>query len=143
MISKRLDTARIILAVMGLIISIYLAASADLNLPVTCPNGQVINCGKVLNSLYAQSFGIPNTYYGILFFLLVLALAYIKKQELLALLSAIGMGFVFYFLYAEYQLGAICIYCTGVHIVTLAIFAISVFEISRSTDANATTQTKT
>jgi uncharacterized membrane protein len=47
----------------------------------------------------------------------------------LRLASAIvGMGFVMYLIYAELQIGSICEYCTGVHIVTFLLFCITVFS---------------
>jgi uncharacterized membrane protein len=40
----------------------------------------------------------------------------------------IGMGFVMYLIYAEvYQIGDVCEYCTGVHIVTFLLFCMTVF----------------
>ena len=40
----------------------------------------------------------------------------------------VGMGFVMYLIYAELQIGSICEYCTGVHIVTFLLFCITVFS---------------
>ncbi len=42
--------------------------------------------------------------------------------------GVVGIGFVFYLLYAElFAIGKICLYCTGVHVVTVALFAVVVF----------------
>jgi uncharacterized membrane protein len=38
----------------------------------------------------------------------------------------VGMGFVMYLIYAEFQIGEICEYCTGVHIITFLLFCITV-----------------
>ena len=38
----------------------------------------------------------------------------------------VGMGFVMYLIYAEFQIGEVCEYCTGVHIVTFLLFCITV-----------------
>ena len=38
----------------------------------------------------------------------------------------VGMGFVMYLIYAELQIGEVCEYCTGVHIVTFLLFCITV-----------------
>jgi uncharacterized membrane protein len=53
-----------------------------------------------------------------------------REVHLIRLASAvIGMGFVMYLIYAElYQIGSICEYCTGVHIVTFLLFCITVFS---------------
>ncbi len=40
----------------------------------------------------------------------------------------VGMGFVMYLIYAEFQINAICEYCTGVHIVTFLLFCITVIS---------------
>jgi uncharacterized membrane protein len=40
----------------------------------------------------------------------------------------VGMGFVMYLIYAELQIGHICEYCTGVHVVTFLLFCITVFS---------------
>jgi uncharacterized membrane protein len=40
--------------------------------------------------------------------------------------AIVGMGFVMYLIYAEvYQIGDICEYCTGVHIVTFLLFCMT------------------
>jgi uncharacterized membrane protein len=53
-----------------------------------------------------------------------------REIALIRLASVIiGMGFVVYLIYAElYQIGDICEYCTGVHIVTFLLFCITVFS---------------
>ncbi|MDE1874331.1 MAG: vitamin K epoxide reductase family protein [Candidatus Micrarchaeota archaeon] len=131
-LSNRLSLARIAIVVVGLLSSVYLAYSATFNVPVACPTTQLINCDAVLGSAYANTFGVPNGYLGIAFFLAVLALIYLKKPEPLALLNAAGIAFVAYFIYAEYRIGSICLYCTLVHVCTLALLAISLYEISGS-----------
>lgn len=128
LLSKRLENARIILAVIGLIISVYLATYSSLNLPLSCPQGTIINCDKVLASLYATTFGVPNPIFGILFFTSVLASAKMRKALILLLINSVGIGFVIYYIYSEYQIGSICLYCTGVHIVTILLFLISLVE---------------
>ena len=128
-LGKKLWCARIALAIIGLLSSIYLSYSAAFDVQVACPTTGIIDCGAVLNSVYAKTFGIPNGYLGVLFFAAVLALIYLKRPELLAALNAIGIGFVIYFVHAEYVLGSICIYCTIVHICTVALLAISVYEL--------------
>ena len=129
-LSRRVAYSRMAIAAIGLLTSIYLALAATFSITVACPAGQFINCDAVLGSVYAKTFGIPNGYLGIGFFLLVLALIYLRKPEYLVLLNAAGAGFVAYFIYAEYLIGSICIYCTLVHVCTIALLAISIYEIS-------------
>jgi uncharacterized membrane protein len=41
----------------------------------------------------------------------------------------VGMGFVLYLIFAEVvQIGAICLWCTSVHIATFLVFALVVYE---------------
>jgi uncharacterized membrane protein len=40
----------------------------------------------------------------------------------------VGMGFVMYLIYAEFQIGSICEYCSGVHVVTFLLFCITVIS---------------
>ncbi len=50
-----------------------------------------------------------------------------RDVNIVRLVSVIvGMGFVMYLIYAELQIGAVCEYCTGVHIVTFLLFCITV-----------------
>jgi uncharacterized membrane protein len=129
-LSKRLQYARIALCVAGLLISLYLLIVTTFSLPVACPAGSLVNCDRVLGSVYAKTFGIPNAYLGVGYFVAALLLSFYKKQpKLLALLTVAGMGFVAYFVYAEYLIGSICIWCTGAHVCALALFLISIYEI--------------
>jgi uncharacterized membrane protein len=38
----------------------------------------------------------------------------------------VGMGFVMYLIYAEFQIGQVCEYCSGVHLVTFLLFCITI-----------------
>ena len=40
--------------------------------------------------------------------------------------AIVGMGFVMYLIYAEFQIGSVCEYCSGVHIVTFLLFCLTV-----------------
>jgi len=126
---KTLAYTRIVIAAIGLLTSAYLAIIATFNVPAACPNIGPISCETVLSSSYAKIFGAPNGYLGIAFFLIVLSLIYLNKPEYLALFNAVGIGFVIYFVYAEYRIGSICPYCTLVHACVLALLALSVYEL--------------
>ena len=128
-LSKRIAYLRLAIAATGLLASIYLAVLAVFSLAPACPTGQLVNCENVLTSAYSKTFGIPNGFLGIGFFLVVLALVYMRKAEHLALFNAIGIGFVAYYVYAEYLIGSICIYCTLAHVCALALLIISVYEL--------------
>ncbi|MEM3791607.1 MAG: vitamin K epoxide reductase family protein, partial [Candidatus Micrarchaeaceae archaeon] len=117
--------AQIALSALGLAISAYLAVSHYTSSSVFCPSGGIVDCEKVLNSTYSLLFGVPLAVYGVLFFLVDLFLILSRKQNLAMYWNGIGMGFVIYFLYLEYLIGKICIYCTAVHIIVIFLLALS------------------
>lgn len=112
-----------LLAVLGLLISIYLVQHhyALANESGFCDMSQTVSCSIVHKSSYAELFHIPIAFYGafwFLVFLILLGLVYLRKaraKHVLLLWSSTGFLFVFYLLYAEWQLGAICPWCTVVH----------------------------
>lgn len=95
-------------------------------------------CTAVITSPQSMVFGvIPVAILGLAFYVAAVPLFSpwawrMKRREvhLIRLASMIvGMGFVMYLIYAElYQIGSICEYCTGVHIVTFLLFCITVFS---------------
>ncbi len=118
----------LIIAIIGLLISIYLVILRYTSiLPLDCPDKGIINCSNVLNSKYSTILGVPNAVLGLVFFVaeIIAIEKYFGKDEML-LLSSIGLVFVAYFILAEYMIGNICLFCTGVHACTLALFLISI-----------------
>jgi uncharacterized membrane protein len=90
-----------------------------------------INCEAVTTSPESSILGIPVAVLGLPFFIVMLVSAlppvwrssnrYVAPARLAA--SVVGIGFVCYLLYAElYQIGKICLYCTGVHVLTFIVF---------------------
>jgi uncharacterized membrane protein len=129
------------LAIVGLAISAYETyAHFNGSHLAGCPAGGngTFNCTAVITSPQSMVFGtIPVAVLGLLFYVAAVPLfsPWLWKMRWgavhqLRLASAIvGMGFVMYLIYAElYQIGDICEYCTGVHIVTFLLFVITVFS---------------
>ena len=129
------------LAILGLAISAYETyAHFNGSHLAGCPTGGkgTFNCTAVITSPQSMVFGvIPVAVLGLAFYVAAVPLFSpwawrIQRREvhLLRLGSVIvGMGFVMYLIYAElYQIGSICEYCTGVHIVTFLLFCITVFS---------------
>lgn len=95
-------------------------------------------CTAVITSPQSMVFGvIPVAILGLAFYVAAVPLFSpwawrMKRREVHAIRLAsivVGMGFVMYLIYAElYQIGSICEYCTGVHIVTFLLFCITVFS---------------
>jgi uncharacterized membrane protein len=129
------------LAILGLAISAYETyAHYNGSHLAGCPsagNG-TFNCTAVITSSQSMVFGVlPVAVLGLAFYVAAVPLFSpwawrMKRREvhILRLVSVVaGMGFVMYLIYAElYQIGDICEYCTGVHIVTFLLFCVTVFS---------------
>ena len=120
------------LAILGLIVSTYLTLYHYFSaIPLVCPATQVIDCGAVLASKYAVlAFNVPSSVLGIAFFVVeLLLLFYIKNSEEVKLYwNVIGFISLFYFWFAEYEIGKICIYCTLIHIIVISLLIITFLE---------------
>jgi uncharacterized membrane protein len=136
-----LQIVSFVLAILGLAISAYETyAHFNGSHLAGCPTGGggTFNCTAVITSPQSMVFGVvPVAILGLAFYVAAVPLFSpwawrVQRREvhLVRLGSAIvGMGFVMYLIYAElYQIGDICEYCTGVHIVTFLLFCITVFS---------------
>jgi uncharacterized membrane protein len=125
----------LVLALLGLADSTWLTIvhfSVNL-LSASCPASSVDNCVTVTTGPWSHPFGVPVAFLGLAFYVVftVINLPYFWKSKdvrvhwLRALMSLTGVGFIFYLIYVELFLAkVICIYCTGVHIVTFALFVL-------------------
>ena len=127
--AKILGMQRIALAiaVIGFAISVYLISVQYTVAPLACPTVGIINCETVLTSQYSKIFGVDNSILGAIFFLLDIAiiLKYFGKDAMV-LYNVVGIAFVIYYIFTEYLLGKICVYCTAVHICVLLLFLIAI-----------------
>jgi uncharacterized membrane protein len=136
-----LQVASFVLAILGLAISAYETyAHFNGSHLAGCPTGGngTFNCTAVITSPQSMVFGvIPVAVLGLAFYVVAVPLfspwawrMQRREVHLLRLASmVVGMGFVMYLIYAElYQVGDICEYCTGVHIVTFLLFCITLFS---------------
>jgi uncharacterized membrane protein len=136
---RRSALAALVLTLVGLGISIYLAYEhATANATLACSGGGAIDCVKVTTSSYSKLAGIPVAYLGVAFFvgLLAVAIGALSGSRIRALaenarLAASGLGLVMvaYLIWGEVQVGALCLWCTGVHIATFALFVLSLFVV--------------
>jgi uncharacterized membrane protein len=125
----------------GLGVSIYLTiAHFNTAVSLVCPATGGINCEKVTTSPESYVFGIPVAVLGLAFYLFMVAAsspwAWRATRPPWPLLRwarlgsvVVGMVFVLYLIYAElYRIGAICLWCTSVHVITFCLFALVVFS---------------
>jgi uncharacterized membrane protein len=123
-----------LLAVAGTAVSGYLTLDHYTTLaPLACPENATINCVKVTTSSYSTVHGVPVALLGLLYYLLMLALcspqAWRVDQPALVrgriAAATLGVGFILYLIWAElFQINAICLWCTAVHLITLTLFGL-------------------
>ncbi len=120
----------------GLAVATYLTvAHYDTASLLACPGTRVVNCEKVTTSPESEILGIPVAVLGLVFFAVMAPLtlpaawrldhAVARYGRLLFTLTGVGM--VVYLVYTElFTLDAICLWCTAVHVLTIALFAVVV-----------------
>ncbi len=126
----------LVLSLIGLGISVYLTiVHFDTGIPLACPNTGAINCSIVITGPYSSAFGIPFAVLGLLFFVAMAAMCtpwmwampQLIVHQLRLMLSVTGVLMIFYLIYIEVAIKHhICLWCTGVHLTTFAIFSILV-----------------
>lgn len=114
------------LALIGLGISAYLAYEyLTGSETLACSDSGAINCLKVTTSEWAVIAGVPVSVAGLAFFaamtLLCLPIAAVESMHVMRMLfSVVGVGMVAWLIFVEIaKVHAICLWCTGVHAVTL------------------------
>lgn len=125
------------LAALGLADSAYLTFEHySGSTTLACSDSGAVNCAKVTTSQWSTIAGIPVALLGLLFFvgMTVLCLPQIWRRTTPTLdslrIAAAGLGplMVFYLLWAEFlKIHAICLWCTGVHVITFVLFFALIF----------------
>ncbi len=127
------------LSVIGLAISGYLTlVHYTTTVKLACSATGTINCEKVTTSPQSMVGGIPVALMGVVFFVVALLLclpaAWRAGERWVQIARLVwvflGIAWVFRLLYAElFQIDAICLWCTAVHVVTFALMvAVLMFE---------------
>ncbi|MEO7061982.1 MAG: vitamin K epoxide reductase family protein [Lapillicoccus sp.] len=125
------------LSVIGTLLAAYLTFEHfTQNATLACSTTATINCQKVTESQWSSFLGIPVALLGLGFFLSMVVLcsprlmrAPGRRWDALRLAwCGIGLVFALYLVFAElYHIHAICLWCTGVHVVTLLLLITLVF----------------
>ncbi|HEY6275741.1 MAG TPA: vitamin K epoxide reductase family protein [Streptosporangiaceae bacterium] len=126
------------LATAGLGVSIYLTVAHYTSSSIlACSDKGLVNCAAVTTSPESIVFGIfPVAVLGLAFYVFLFAVTSpwawrwnwppVRLARLGSLV--VGMLFVLYLIYTELiTLNAICLWCTSVHVLTFALFALVVF----------------
>lgn len=122
------------LALLAVGISAYLTVTHYTDpAALACPDKGVINCTLVTTSPWSVIAGVPVALLGLLWALGMVALTvppawrsgsvWLGRVRLAA--AGAGALMVLYLVYVElFRVGAICLWCTGVHVTALALFGV-------------------
>jgi uncharacterized membrane protein len=130
-----LQLTSLTLALLGLGVSIYMTIEHFTgNTTLACNVNSVVNCEAVTTSPESMVFGVfPVAVLGLAFYAFMVPAttpwAWRWQRRELALLRlasvVVGVGFIIYLIYVElFQVNAICLWCTSVHVITFALFAL-------------------
>ena len=128
-------------ALVGIGIAIYLTFVHYANTPLVCSSGGVVDCNAVTKSVYSLvgNTGIPITVPGMAWFIVSGALAGVSILSATGRIRApgrlltaqllwgvFGLAFVLYLIYVEaVLLHKICEWCTGIHILVILTFLLT------------------
>jgi uncharacterized membrane protein len=133
-----LPWSTLLLAIAGVAVAAYLTYEhVTAGSTLACPDTGVVNCAKVTTSRYSEFLGIPVALLGLGFFVAMTALClpfswrmpspWPNRLRLTAVVG--GVAFVCYLIWAElFRIDAICLWCSVVHALTIALFALVVIR---------------
>lgn len=119
------------LALIGIGISTYLTITHFDPQALVCSGHGYVNCAKVTTSAQSRFLGIPVAFLGLFQYVAMAGLCSpwawrtSRREVHVARLAfaTVGMGFVLWLLGAELLIiKSLCLWCTGVHVVTFALF---------------------
>ena len=125
-----------VLAAAAVAVSAYLTVAHYTSPDVlACSGSGAIDCAKVTTSAQSRFLGIPVALLGLVWSIAMVALCsppawrsaarWVRPARTLAV--CIGMAFVLWLVFAELVLvGAICVWCTAMHILTFGLFVLIV-----------------
>lgn len=139
----RLRLGALVPALLGLAAAAYLTVEHfSSSSSLACPETATINCTKVTTSSYSHVLGVPVALAGLVYFAVMVALvtppAWARRRLDVARVAGgvAGVISVCYLLWAElFEIDAICLWCTVVHICTVWLFGAVLWYVTGRTDA--------
>ncbi len=124
------------LSLIGVAVGIYLTIAHFTSSSIlACPSQGIINCARVTSSQQSYFLKIPVALWGLAFYLYlsVINSPWGFRQESLRVPRLgsmfLGVAFVLWLISAELLIiDSICLWCTVVHVVTIFIFALVVYD---------------
>jgi uncharacterized membrane protein len=100
---------------------------------LACPDTGIINCTLVTTSSWSVIVGVPVALLGLIWSVAMVAInspwafrstrAWLAQARVVGV--SIGVAMVLYLVYVElFRVDAICLWCTGVHLTTFALFTV-------------------
>jgi uncharacterized membrane protein len=120
------------LAAVGIASYLTVAHYADPG-ALACPDSGVVNCTLVTTSPESAVFGVPVAVLGLVWAVAMMCLClprawrsraeWVERTRLIA--TGAGAVTVVYLVYTElFRIGAICLWCTAIHVTALALFGV-------------------
>jgi uncharacterized membrane protein len=125
--------ATLLLSLLGLGLSIYLTITHFDKQLLVCSSTGAIDCAKVTTSAQSRFLGIPVAFLGLANYVVMTGLnspwAWRARVRWIHVarfvLAIVSMCFALWLIYAEIEIiGAICLYCTAVHVTTFALLIV-------------------
>ncbi|PIN73253.1 Vitamin K epoxide reductase [Candidatus Woesearchaeota archaeon CG10_big_fil_rev_8_21_14_0_10_45_16] len=122
-----------LISVLGLVTSLYLTNAHLTGGSTACDISPTVSCSFVNTSTFSEIFGIPVALLGMVWFVVLSYLGFKyfwKPKQYVKWLfwwSIVGILSVVYLIWAEIILGAICLYCTFVHVLVLITFGLVLY----------------
>jgi uncharacterized membrane protein len=123
---KQLLSIIFVLGIISVLSGMYLTDLHYKDADGFCDVTDKVSCSLVNKSSFSEVFSIPAAFLGIIWGLFLLLLTYYSHKHdktipLLFTWAIFGAATCLYFIYAEIQLGAICLMCTVIHIASFII----------------------
>lgn len=124
-----------IIAIIGILVSIYglyieKRKNRDRSYKPICDISRSVNCTRALTSSFGKHFGIPNTVFGIFFYLLIIILNLYNFKFIVFLLGILGAAFSVYLACILYfKIKDLCLVCTSAYAINAAILVISIINL--------------
>jgi uncharacterized membrane protein len=125
-------------ALIGLGVSVYLTVEHyDSSVTLACPESSTINCAKVTTSRWSHIGPMPVALLGLIFFVVLAILTSppawrVRRLDAVRVGSAaLGVASVVFLIWAElFQVNAICLWCTVVHVGSVGLLVAILWRVS-------------
>ena len=124
-----------LLSIIGLILSLYAfyvveKMKKEKKYKATCDISDKVSCTKAFGSKYGKTFGLSNSIYGMVFYIIIFILAifglnnYIFYLSILSVIVSIYLAYILYF-----KVKSFCLVCNGIYLISILLLVFSYLEI--------------